>query len=199
MIATIAFLALVMPAAKHSYSYEGVFMEGCSCHDVCISEITGKDAGCHGLGAIDFKKGSFDGSDFSGAKVVFVWDSGKWVRLYIDAPAPKKKAVTDFMMTMVGDWGAYEGATDAKILINSNSKEMSFSVNDGKIAKMSLKPVLGGDGKTGVAYDNLKSPMHSKLWQGETISAGFSSGREAIALLGTNGYYNVDCKMHGQI
>ncbi len=191
------FSAGIHPA--HHYTYNAVFMEGCSCHDVCISEITGKDAGCHGMGAISFKKGSFDGVDTSGAKVAFVWDSDKWVRVYVDADSEaKRKAVVDFMKIMLDGWGTYEGASPAKIDVTNNAHEMSFTINGGSTGAMSVKPILGGDGKTGVAYDNLKSPMHSKLWQGETVNATFSDVH-SFTLQGTNAYYNLACTMKGQI
>jgi len=198
-----AALALTLLASAHihpahTYSYKGVFLEGCSCQDVCVTEITGKDAGCHGFGAIEFKKGSFDGADFSGTRVAFAWDSAKWVRIYVDAPDTKRKAATQFMTTMLKDWGALEGVTAAKISLAKSHDEWKFSVNDGAVATMEMKPVFGGDGKTPVEHSNLASPFHRSLSQAVTVNASFADAHPFV-LQGTNAFFNAACEMKGTL
>jgi hypothetical protein len=196
-LASMLLVAMQAPTHHHAYSFDGVFLEGCSCKDVCVTEITGKDAGCHGMGAIDFKKGKFDGADFSGTRVAFAWDSAKWVRIYVDAPDEKRKALTDFMTTMLADWGSLEGVTPAKITVSKASGHLGFSVNDGTVLSMDLKPVLGADGINGVEHTNLASPFHRSLTQAVTTNAALSDAHPFV-LQDTNAFYNLHCVMKGR-
>src|SRR5690349_16329065 len=97
MLSVLCALSLAASPAKVSYSFSGQFIECCSCKEVCVTEITGKDAGCHGFGALQFSSGSYGGKSLAGAAVAFAWDSGKWVRIYVDAPPNKQAAVSGFM------------------------------------------------------------------------------------------------------
>jgi hypothetical protein len=187
-----------MLPAKHSYHFTAKFIEGCSCKDVCVTEITGRDAGCHGLGALQFSKGSYDGKDISGTSASFAWDSGKWVDLVIDAPAGKRDAVTNLMKAFLADWGKLEPVRSGSVRIWTASSSFNLAVNKGKSMSLAVKPVFGGDGKTAVVHANLTSPMHSTLMQGLATSAQFGSGHP-FTLKGTNAFYNMHCVMKGKI
>lgn len=195
MALTLALLTVI--AAKAPYSFDATFVEGCSCKDVCVTEITGKDAGCHGIGLMEFRKGTYAGKDFSGAKVGWAWDSGKWVQIYIDAPAAKRAAAEAFMKAALADWGALELIKPAKITIKKEKAGFYGLIDDGAIAKIRVQPVFGGDGKTAVTHTNLTSPFHSTLMQGETLSAAFPP--HGFELVKTNGFFNASDKMKGKL
>lgn len=200
MLTALASYALVVSAtAKAPFAFDAAFVEGCSCKEVCVTEITGKDAGCHGLGGISFKNATYGGRDFSGTRTAFVWDSGKWVRIYIDAPsAAKREAVTAYMKAVLTDWAPEVTIENAKVAVTSSGGQGTVTINGGQVGKITVKPVMGGDGKTPVVHDNLSSPMHTTLFQGQTTSATFA-GPNGFSLDATNGFLNLRYRMKGKI
>ena len=193
-------LALVVAggSAKLPYTFEASFIECCSCKEVCVTEITGRDAGCHGFGAIRFRKGAYGGRDISGTATAFAFDSGKWVRIYVDAPVYKRAAVTAFMKAALADWGKLEAVHTATVRLSNAGGTYSLFVDKGHTAGLEMRPVLGGDGKTAVTHRNLTSPLHSSLMQGRTGSASFSD-THAFKLSETNGFFNDRCVMKGRL
>lgn len=200
MLSTVSCLLALMPGpAKYSYTFDAQFVEGCSCKDICVTEITGRDAGCHGIGAMRFRRGTYNGKDFSGSTVAWAWDSGKWVRLYVDAPSSKRAAATDFMKAILADWGKLEGVSASSVKISRAGKGYTAVIDGGKEGAITIVPVFGRDGATAVTHTNLTSPLHSILNQGETKSASFRNPAHAFKLDKTNGFYNPSTRMAGKI
>lgn len=192
----LAIASLFVATGKTSYRFEGSFIECCSCKGVCTTEITGQDAGCHGFGAIHFDRGSFGGRSIAGGSAAFAFDSGKWVRLYIDGPKANRTAIQQMMTLILKDWGKLDAVQPASVRISHLNGHYRLIVDNGKIARLDVKPVMGGDGRSPVTHRNLTSPMHSILMQGSTVHASFSEGRP-FTLRDTNGFFNLRCTMHG--
>lgn len=191
-------LVAVLVAPKHSYQYVASFIEGCSCKDICVTEITGRDAGCHGVGGIQFKSGKFDGKDISGTAAAFAWDSGKWVDLTVDASDSKLEAVTSLMKSFLADWGKLETVRRGQVLLASSEQVTSLVVNKGHSSTLVVKPVYGAKGKYPVVHSNLASPIHSTLMQGVTTSCEYLDVHQ-FTLKNTNGFYNSHFAMKGKI
>ena len=197
MIASLVLIAS-LPTKKLPYHYIAEFVESCSCKDICVTEITGKDAGCHGIGAIRFKSGSYGKADLGGTSAAFVWDSGKWITLTVDATESKRAGVRDLMRTFLADWGKLEPTRLGKVQISRSGKDFSLLVDGGKTAVMKMRPIFGGDQMSPVTHSNLSSPIHKVLMQGETISASVGSDHP-FNLTSTNGFYNMSVRMSGRI
>jgi hypothetical protein len=198
MLTSVALLALITPT-KHPYSFNALFLEGCSCKDICVTEITGRDAGCHGIAAMQFRTGSYAGRDFSGARAAWAWDSGKWVRIYIDAPESKRAALSEFLKAMLADWGKLEGINPTTIKIVKQGKGFAATIAGNKEAAIQVSPVFGADGKTAVVHTNLTSPLHSTLMQGETSLASYLNAAHPFKLQKTNAFYHPASHMKGKI
>jgi hypothetical protein len=195
MLSIVAATAIL---AKQPFHFVATFIECCSCKDVCVTEITGRDAGCRGLGAIHFESGSYGGKNLAGTAAAFAWDSGKWVRIYVDAPAGKSAGVTSFMKAMLADWGKLEPVHTGSVRISHSGGRYALLVDKGHTGSIEMKPVLGGDGKTPVSHTNLSSPVHSTLMQGATLGASFS-GEHPFELKDSNGFFNMHCVMEGKL
>lgn len=192
-----ASFALALATAKLPYRFDAQFVECCSCKDTCVSEITGRDVGCHGMGALSVAKGTYGGRDISGTSVAFAWDSGKWVRIYVDASESKRAAAISLIKAALADWGKLLEVRPASIRISATAGNYGFWVDGGRTMTVTVKPVLGGNGLP-VTHTNLSSPLHSTLMQGETVSAGFW-GPNAFELKGTNGFFNMKTVMRGNL
>lgn len=188
-----AILSIGTPA-KLPYSYDAVFIEGCSCQDVCVTEVTGTDAKCHGLAAMDFHRASYAGKDFSGSRAAWAWGPG-WVHLYVDAKSPRRDGLVKFLKAALSDWGTMENVTLAKVAVD----KYSASVADGKMASITIAPVLGGDGKTPVEHTNLGSLFHDRLNQGKIKTAWYKEPGHEADWNGTNAFFNAHCRMSGKV
>src|SRR5262249_41781627 len=82
-------------AGSPALSISGYYVEACSCKPPCECEFTGPEMTCKGIGAYSFDKGSFDGADFSGARVAYSLYIGDSVKLYVDAPDAAKRAAAE--------------------------------------------------------------------------------------------------------
>jgi hypothetical protein len=191
-------LVAAIVIAKQPYRFVASFIECCSCKDVCVTEITGRDVGCHGIGAIKFNSGSYGGKDLSGTAAAFAWDSGKWVRLYIEAPDGKRQGVTSLMKAILADWGKLEEVRTGSVRITHSNGRYMLRVDKGHTAAIEMKPVMGADGKTPVTHTNLASPMHSVLMQAATIGGTFADAHP-FSLTDTNGFFNMHTVIKGKI
>jgi len=191
-------LLLSLSAPRTPYHFSASFIECCSCKDVCVSEITGRDVGCHGFGAIRFKSGSFGGKSLAGTACAFAWDSGKWVRIYFDGPPSRRETAALFMRAVLKDWGTLESVHRAGVEISRASGGYVLKVDGGATAELKMKPIFGADRKTPVCHTNLSSPLHSSLNQGETQTATFSD-MHPFNLEKTNGFFYMNCKMSGRL
>jgi hypothetical protein len=195
MLHMLCAIAVVVCAAKLPYTFRASFVEGCSCKDICVTEITGRDAGCHGVGAMHFERGNYGGKSFSGTSAAWAWDSGKWVRLYVEGPSAQRQVLTAFMKAMLADWGKLESVSAARIDVKKQPNGFSATL---PALRIIVRPVLGGDGKSAVVHTNLTSPFHSTLMQGETVHAAFTA-EHPFTLDKTNGFYNPRYGMSGKI
>jgi hypothetical protein len=189
-------VAIALSFSKQPYSFHASFVEGCSCKDICVTEITGRDAGCHGVAAMRFEQGAYAGRSFAGTSAAWAWDSGKWVRLYLDAPSGKRQVLATFMKAMLADWGKLESVSSSNISLTASANFCSAKSQDLSIR---VTPIFGGDGKTAVVHTNLTSPFHTMLMQGETAHAEYLHADHDFVLDKTNGFYNPNCVMRGKI
>jgi hypothetical protein len=188
-------------AEGRPYSFDALFVEGCSCSNVCVTEITGFDAKCHGLAGMRFDKGRFEGHNMSGARAAWVFAPGK-VLLYIDAPEAKFGPTKDFLTAALADWGQLVQTKSAHIDVAERAGQCVVTVDAGKTGSLAVSAVTGKNGLP-VEHSHLASLFHDSLYQGQTTSASYGTpGSEdttiaAFTLKGTNGFFYPHCHMKG--
>jgi hypothetical protein len=193
----IAALLTSSPTEKRPYSFDALFIEGCSCKDVCVAEITGADTGCHGLAAMQFYKGRYGTTDLSGSRAAWAFTPKKTVVLYIDAPEKKRAALTAFLKAALADWGKFETVKTAPIKITHGKGAYAAAIGNGSMGKLEIKPNGGGSG--GVKLSNLKSLFHSDLLHSQTAKGSYSDAGHKFEIKQTNAYYYPHCVMHGRL
>lgn len=192
-----AALALLAGAPeKKPYSFDALFVEGCSCSGVCVTEITGVDAGCHGLAAMEFHRGSYGGADFSGSRAAWAFTPEKTVVIYIDAPEPKRAALSAFLKAALADWGKLEAVKTTPIHVTHPKDSYRVTIGTGSIGKIQVSSDTSGGS---VKLSNLKSLFHSELIHGQTRAASFADQGHRFELKQSNGYYYPHCVMHGKL
>lgn len=194
LTAAVCSLLTVGLASKHPYSYDAVFLEGCSCKDVCVTEITGTDSGCRGLAAMSFGRAKYDGKDFSGSRAAWAWGPG-WVHLYVDATGSKLVTMTRFFRAALADWGKMDNVTVTRVTVS----KLGASVQEGKLASLTVNPVFGKDGKSPVEHTNLSSVFHDRLSQGKIKKAWYREAGHEAEWAGSNAFFNSRCKMSGKV
>jgi hypothetical protein len=182
---------------KRPYSFEALFVEGCSCHDVCAAEITGADTGCHGLGAIQFYKGQYGTKSIADTRAAWAFTPEKTVVIYVDAPEKKRAALTSFMKAALADWGKFESVKSSPIKISNVKGAYTAIIGNGSQGRLEIKSDAGGSG--GVKLTNLKSLFHNELLHGQTTKGSYSDVGHHFEITRTNAYYYPHCVMHGRI
>jgi hypothetical protein len=183
--------------AKQRFSAAGTFVEGCSCSAPCPCELTGVAHGCTGVGALSLTGGSYQGRSLAGAKIVYATAPGDWVRLYVDAATPQQRAAAEaFGRAVYSAFGKIESVKPAHIALTGSAGSYSLSVDNGKIMKLTTKPVLGGNGRTPIVINNIHDPVHPTVMQGKTVSGSYNDGDHSFTLKDSNSYFND--RMRGQ-
>jgi hypothetical protein len=193
----LAWLALAVPlvaAGKQPYHLVGVYIDTCSCRVPCLCDLTGATPdSCQGVGAVAITRGDFSGSDLSGVRFAYALLMGDWVRLYIDAPDPARRAAAEaFLRALCADWGKLESVRDARIEISPGGGGYAVKVDGGKTIGFVIAPVLGGDGKTPLVHTNTHSLITSTFLQGKSAEAtSFHDGTRSFEIeAGRNAYFN---------
>jgi hypothetical protein len=189
----------VAASTKHAFSFHGSYVEGCTCSAPCTCELTGPEMGCQGVGAFDLKHVSFGGADISGVKTAYALGAGKWVILYIDGPAAKRKAATGFMRAALAAFGPVEAVKTAKISITGQGGLCRVTVNGGSVMSFSTTPMLGGDAKSPLEYRNTHDTVHPDVMQGKLVSGKFKDGKHSFEMKDSNAYFNDHIATQGKL
>ncbi len=185
---------------KSSFSFQGMYVEGCSCNAPCPCELTGVQMGCEGVGFFSFTSGSYNGKSLSGTRGAYAVKPGDYLVIYVDAPNDaKRKAVSDFMKAAFKDWGKLEGVESAKIKISGKGGSYVCTVGDGSEMTLTTKPVLGGDKKTPMTYSNINSQMHSTVMQAKVVKCTFKRGSHKFELKDSNAYFHPSLNSKGSL
>jgi hypothetical protein len=194
LLAWLAMAAPVFGAGKQPFHLSGVYTDTCSCRVPCLCDLTGDTPdSCQGVGAIYIAHGDFSGSDLSGVKFAYAMLMGNWVRLYIDAPDPARRATAErFLRALCSDWGKLESVRDAKIEISGKDGGYAVKVDDGKTMDYVIAPVIGGDGRSPLVHANTHSPITSTFLQGRSAEPTvYNDGARSFEIAaGRNGYFN---------
>lgn len=185
-------------AGKSSFSFKGMYVEGCSCNAPCPCELTGVQMGCEGVGFFSFTSGSYNGMDFDGTRGAYAVKPGDYLVIYVDAPnEAKRKAVAEFMKAAFKDWGKLEGVESAKIKISGKGGNYVCTIGNGSEMSLTTKAVMGGDKKTPMSYHNINSPLHSTVMQATSVKCHFKRGNRSFDLKDSNGYFNPSLNSKG--
>jgi hypothetical protein len=181
-----------------SFSMEGRYVEGCACHAPCTCEMSGLVMGCEGVGTFDYTAGEVDGVHLNNCKGAYATVPGKWVLLYIDAPSKDQRAAVEKMMryTLTG-FGPVQGVRQAKITMTGTGGNYKTSV--GNYFTMTSRPMMGGDGKNPLRYENTHDRVHPDVMGGTTINCVFKDGSRSFKLKDSNAFFNEHLKVSGKM
>ncbi len=186
--------------ARKPFKVAGVFIDGCSCEAPCPCELTGLAHGCEGVGAMVLSSGSFGGQDFGEAAIAYATVPGKWIRLYLDVKkATDRAAVEAFARSAYAAFGKVEEVKNAAIAVSGEHGHYSLTVDAGKIMKLTMEPVLGGDKQTPLAISNTQNRFVPVFLQGKTVSAVYHDSGHEITLKDSNAYFQDKMKSKGSL
>jgi len=191
-------------AKKHDYAVEGQYVEACSCRAPCACELTGDVMkSCQGVGAVDISKGTYNGVDLSGAKIAYALGVGEWVDVYVDAKSPQQAEATKALArAALKDFGPIQAVKDAKIDLTRAGYAYTVKVDGGKTMAFTTEPVMGRDGKTPLAHENIPhNAFNSTLLQGKSVTCSYhGEGKKEFSVdKGRNAYFNDKMKFKGEI
>ena len=187
-------------AEKHPFNVTGTYVEGCSCGIPCPCPMTGSAKGCQGIDSMELSGGTYNGVDLKGVKITVAKTVENWSRVYLDVPDPKQReAAAAFATAWASQMGKVEAVKHARIEISGKDGSYTVKVDDGKIAQLTTKVVLGADGKTPLSHANLKAPLTPTLYQARTLSGSFRDGDRSFELKDSNSYFNPEMKASGEL
>jgi hypothetical protein len=143
-----------------------------------------------------------NGVNLRGVKIAVAKTLDNWARVYLDAPNPKlREAAAAFATAWASQVGKVEGVKDARVEISGKDGSYTVKVDDGKIAQLTTKVILGADEKTPFSHANLKTPLNlnSTLYQARTLSGSFRDGDRSFELKDSNSYFNPQMKASGEL
>lgn len=180
---------LAVPLSAKPFSWEGVFVEGCSCMSPCPCEISDVRMGCQGVGVYVFNKGKYGTTDLAGLKLAYGIQPGEWVTLFIEAKnANQRKAAVEFATTAFKEAGKVLFVRDAKISVTGSKGKYTVTVE--KAFTLKTEPILGGDGKSPISISNVKNPIHPTVFLGKTVQCTYNDGERSFDIQDTNSYFN---------
>lgn len=192
--------ATLAPAGPAQLTYEGSYVEGCSCAPPCPCELTGVRMGCEGVGGFHFLKGTFGGKDISGVRMAYAVAPGDWITCYVDAPdATRRAAAVTLCRTAFKDWGKMGPVKSAKITIEVTRGRCKLRVDGGSVMSLDTEPIFGIDKTTAMRYTNINSPLHPEVWQAKTVKCTYRDDDRSFEIEDTNGYYNPTIKVNHPI
>jgi hypothetical protein len=188
-------------AATADFSVEGMFVDCCSCMPPCPCELTEVAMGCMGVGAHQISSGTYAGADLVGAKIAHAKVVGEWVNLYIDAKDEKQRpAAEKFGRAAFAKFGPIKQVKAARIEVRGADGKYTVTVDGGKIMKFQTEPLLGGDGKNPIGYNNIKNAVNPMVYQGRVVSATYTdAGKKVTVERGRNSHFNPKLKSSGKI
>lgn len=197
----LALLALgLVPQDPVKYSFKGDEFEACSC-DIYCPCVWEKDATfeqCRALFGFSVSEGSYGRVDLKGVTFVIavtktgkniVKEMGKWEGvIYVsdNANEGQKKAVVDFLS---GKWGKAFAKIDVKsVLMTVKLSEETKELTMGKVAKLKISALKGGNGKVPV-IENPPFALISKLYCAKSDVHTYDDGTNNWDFSGKNAYY----------
>ena len=185
---------------KTSYNINGTYIEGCTCAAICGCDMTGIEKHCQGVGVLEFRSGSFEGTDLAGGKIAIGLAPEKWVHAYVDgSTAAQRKALASFARKAFAPFGKIEAVEESPIAISGRGGNYTVTVAGGKTMRLKTKPVLGGDKKTPVVHANVGNPMVKSYLQAKTVAGSFHGGGHVFTFKDTNSFYNDRVKSSGAL
>lgn len=187
-------------AEKHPFNVTGTYVEGCSCNIPCPCAMAGPVKGCQGIDSMELSGGTYNGVDLKGVKITVAKTLGNWSRVYLDVPDPKQReAAAAFATAWASQMGKVEAVKHARIEISGKDGSYTVKVDDGKIAQLTTKVVLGADGKNALSHANLNAPLTPTLYQARTLSGSFRDGDRSFELKDSNSYFNSQMNASGEL
>jgi hypothetical protein len=187
---------------KHPFKVTGTYVEGCSCDMPCPCAMSDAVKGCQGIDTMELSGGTYNGVNLRGVKIAVAKTLDNWARVYLDAPNPKlREAAAAFATAWASQMGKVEEVKDARVEISGKDGSYTVKVDDGKIAQLTTKVILGADEKTPFSHANLKTPLNlnSTLYQARTLSGSFRDGDRSFELKDSNSYFNPQMKASGEL
>jgi hypothetical protein len=189
-----------LPAQPKTLTWEGLYVEGCSCAPPCPCELVGVAMGCEGVGVIVFQKGAYGTTDLAGLKIAYGTQPGSWVALFIEAKnAQQQKAGTMLATNLFKEYGKVVLLRDAKISITGSKGRYTATVDGGKVFTLKTEPILGGDGKNPISISNVHNPARPTVFLGKTVRCQYSDGERSFEIHDTNSYFNDHARSKVQI
>lgn len=187
-------------AEKHPFNVTGTYVEGCGCAIPCPCAMTDPVEGCLGIDSMELSGGAYNGVDLKGVKITVVKTLGNWSRVYLDVPDPKQReAAAAFATAWASQMGKVEAVKHTKIEISGEDGSYTVRVDDGKVAKLTTKVVLGADGRTALSHTNLNAPLTPTLYQARTLSGSFQDGDRSFEFKDSNAYFNPRMEASGEL
>jgi hypothetical protein len=189
-------------AEKHAFNVTGTYIEGCACAIPCTCPMTVAVKGCQGIDTMELGGGTYNGVDLKGVKIAVAKTVEEWSRVYLDAPDPKQReAAAAFGTAWASQMGKVEAVKDARIEFSGKDGSHTVKVDDGKIAQLTTKVILGADEKNPLSHVNLKTPLNLNptLYQARTLSGSFRDGDRSFELKDSNSYFNSQMKASGEL
>jgi hypothetical protein len=173
---------------KIDYRVAGLTMEGCTCKVACNCPWSGVAHGCQGLSTIIVNGGSYNGVNLAGAKIAQGGVAGNRIYIYVDAKDAQRDAATAFARAYWKNEGTVLAVRNVKIDLSGQAGRYTLTIDNGKIARLTTEPVLGGDKKNPVAHSNADTPW--PLMQARAVTGFFHDGDISFTLENTNSYFN---------
>lgn len=189
-----ASLLMATQGNAEEWAVKGEMAESCCCQRVCPCVFGDAPSlgHCEGSTLFEIDEGHFGEVRVDDINVVFAYNFGKWVRLYMDEKAtPEQRKAVENIMSQDKTFGAFF-AGDAKVLSNEGAKvnikktdsTIEFSTPDSDVK---LEVVTGVNDQP-VEIKNLSIPwfLHGYT-QYNTLSTKHQRGDVKFEHTGTNG------------
>lgn len=178
-----------------------IYVEACSCTVPCSCPMTGVVPGCQLVNVYCLTSANYLGVDLSDVKIAFAVQPRDWVRIYLDVPKTvQRSAAESLARSLCSSWGKVESVRVVQIEVRGGNGNYSVNLNDGKIAKFTTKPVLGGDGRTPITHSNTFKQFIPTLLQATVVSFQYQDDERSFTLKeGSNSYFNDMVKAHGEL
>lgn len=201
----IAFLATLLlavaatsiaSAADPKWSIKADYVDSCSCNPACPcmfgSPPTHKNM-CQGATLLDIEKGSYDGIDLAGIKILVVYHGGRWMKVLVSDNASREQL--DAAKRLVPDVSAFFAT--AKV-VEVNRVKISVEKTADKVevtapgTHLEIVPMKGANGKQ-IKLENMPpqgfdGPALLDFAQYSSVEIKHQSKDEKFKYSGTNGF-----------
>jgi len=202
-VALLSLSLALLPArgtsGRKPFQFEGKFVEGCTCKQICQFEITGADTKCSAIGAYEFSKGTYGGKSIAGTRVAFAVSPKGWLHLYVDGgDAGRRMTVVEMFKVALKDWGKLQPVEHKAVAISGKDGRYVTKVDGGRIMVLQSEPVTYPGHAEAITYGHLfDNTLHKAISQARTITGTFHDGKHSFSFQGSNGFFNANLKEKG--